>query len=103
MPARPGSKNWNDLKMLMAALTVATTLGLWNVFAQIDKQNTAQEVIELQESAPADVDNNAQPAFYGKILLGGQAPNQQVITVRTRSNRSGNAQQPAPVTQTRSS
>lgn len=100
MPAKPGSKNWDDLKMVMTALAAATTLGLWNLFATIDKPNTMQEIVKLS-APPAVVTNPTQPTFRGKILLGGQAPSQQIIVVQ--SSRSKNSQQPAPVTQTRSS
>lgn len=103
MPAKPGSKNWDDIKMVMATLAAATTLGLWNLFATIDKPNTMQEMVSLQ-TPPAVVANPTQPTFHGKILLGGQAPSQQVIVVQdSRSKNSQNPQQPAPVTQTRSS
>ena len=97
MPTKPGSRNWDDLKMLTATLAVATTLGLWNLFATVNKQSTSQKVAGVQNSVPSIVANTAQPALYGKVLLGGQAPSQTVIFLRSRSN------QPAPVTQTRSS
>jgi hypothetical protein len=93
----PTKRNWNDIKMLTATLAVATTLGLWNLFGTVNKQNTSQKVAGGQNSAPSIVENTAQPAFYKKVLLGGQAPSQTVIFLRSRSN------QPAPVTQTRSS
>lgn len=103
MPTKPGSKNWDDLKMVMATLAAATTLGLWNLFATIDKTTTIQEIVSLP-AQPAVVAAPTQPTFYGKILLGGQAPGQQIIVVQSsRSKNSQNSQQPAPVTQTRSS
>lgn len=100
MPAKPGSKNWDDLKMVMAALAAATTLGLWNLFATIDKPTTMQEIISLSPP-PMVAADPTQPTFRGKIILGGQAPSQQIIVVQ--SPRSKNSQQPAPVAQTRSS
>ena len=100
MPAKPGSKNWDDIKMVMVALAAATTLGLWNLLATIDKSNKMQETVSLPTPTTV-VANPAQPTFQGKILLGGQAPSQQIIVVQ--SSRSKNSQQPAPVTQTRSS
>lgn len=102
MPVKPGSKNRDDIKMLMAALAVTTTLGLWNLFASLDKPATTQDTVSLQSIPPAEAENATQQTFRGRILLGGQAPSQQVIVVR-RPNNSRNAQQPSPVTQTRSS
>jgi hypothetical protein len=93
----PAKRNWNDIKMLTATLAVASTLGLWNLFAMVNKQSTSQKVAGVQNSAPSIVENTAQPTSYGKVLLGGSAPRQTVIFLRSRSN------QPAPVTQTRSS
>lgn len=98
MPAKPASKNWDDIKVLMAALAVTITLGLWNLFATTDKLNITQKTVSLP---PTTAPLPTQPAFRGKILLGGQAPSQQTIVVP--SSRSQNAQQPAPVTRTRSS
>ncbi|MFT3895977.1 MAG: hypothetical protein QM730_30540 [Anaerolineales bacterium] len=102
MPAKPGSKNWDDIKMVMSALAIATTLGLWNLFATLDKPVTTQKTIELQPSSPAVVSSPTEPVFNGKILLGGQAPSQQIIVVQSSKN-SRNSQQSAPVTRTRSS
>jgi hypothetical protein len=104
MPAKPGSKNWGDIKMVMAALAAATTLGLWNLFATIDKTNATPHTVSLQNPPPAVAANPTQPTFSGKILLGGQAPSQQTIVVQgSRSKNSQNSQQPVPVTRTRSS
>jgi hypothetical protein len=104
MPAKPGSKNSDDLKMVMAALAVATTLGLWNLFATNDKKILTETTVNQQTPPPIETTSPTQPAFRGKILLGGQAPSQQIIVVqRPRTNNSQNSQQPAPVTQTRSS
>lgn len=99
MPAKPGSKNSDDLKMLMAALAVATTLGLWNLFATNDKLLLTETVSSQPTLPPIEIASPTQPSFQGKILLGGQAPSQQIIMVR----RPHNPQQPAPVTRTRSS
>jgi hypothetical protein len=93
----PTKRNWNDIKMLTAAVAVATTLGLWNLLATVNKQSTTQKVAVVQNSTPLIAANTVQPASYGKIFLGGQAPRQTVMFLRSRSNRL------APVAQTRSS
>ena len=102
MPVKPGSKNRDDIKMLMAALAVTTTLGLWNLFASLDTPATTQNTASLPSIPPVEAGNPTQQTFQGRILLGGQAPSQQVIVVQ-RPNNPRNAQRPSPVTQTRSS
>lgn len=99
MPAKPGSKNSDDLKMLMAALAVTTTLGLWNLFATNDKPVVTEIAADQPTLPPIEIASPTQPSFRGKILLGGQAPSQPIIVVQ----RPRNPQQPAPVTRTRSS
>ena len=101
MPAKPGSGNLVDIKMLMAALAISTTLGLWNLFATTDKPVTTQTTVDLQTSPAAAIESPVQPVFRGKILFGGQPPSQQTILVQRP--RPKNSQQPAPVTRTRSS
>jgi hypothetical protein len=104
MPAKPASKNRDDLKMLMAALAVTTTLGLWNLFATLEKPALTPKTVSLQSVPPAEAASPAQQTFQGKILLGGQAPSQQVIMVQSpRSKNPQGSQRPAPVTKTRSS
>jgi type II secretory pathway pseudopilin PulG len=125
MPAKPKRNNWDDVKILIAAVSVTATLGLWNVFAATDRQNAiakavneavnqanqqAQTVQQQQpaQNAPAATTANTpqqpqqtqqtaqQPQFSGKILLGGSAP--QPVIIR-RSNGGGGQ----PFTRTRSS
>ena len=103
MATKPASKSWDDIKMVMAALAVATTLGFWNLLSVADQQTTTPKTSNGQDPAPIVVENTAQPVFQGKILLGGQPPTQNFVVVRTRPGQSQNGQQPAPVTQTRSS
>ena len=103
MATKPVSKSWNDIKMVMAALAVATTLGLWNLLSIVDQQNTPPKTSNGQDPAPIVVENTTQPVFQGRILLGSRPPSQNVVIVRTRPRQSQNGQQPAPVTQTRSS
>lgn len=101
MPAKPGSKNSDDLKMLMAAIALATTLGLWNLFATNDKLAVTETAVDQPTLPAIEIASPTAPSFRGKILLGGQAPSQQIIVVRRPHSQ--NSQQPAPVTQTRSS
>ena len=43
MPAKPNSRNkWNDIQTAIATMAIATTLGMWNLFATPAKTVTAQ-------------------------------------------------------------
>jgi hypothetical protein len=101
-PTKPGAKNCDDIKLLFAALSMTATLGLWNVFAA----NNQQTVVQATEIQPVALSaSQPQPAMPGKILLGGQAPSQNIVTVQNNTGRasSNKARHPAPVATTRSS
>jgi hypothetical protein len=42
MPAKPNSRNWNDVQTAIATAAIVTTLGLWNLFATPAKAVIAQ-------------------------------------------------------------
>lgn len=103
-----GSRNWNDVQLVLAALAMTLTLGLWNIFAEPDLAH-AKENLEQQPSTPPAT---AIPSVAGtptrlppiKILLGGVAPQLKVVQQPSarRSGRSGGGGG-GPVTTTRSS
>lgn len=114
MATKPGPKNWDDIKMMLTALSITATLGFWNVFAAANEQNIVAKEVEQPASPTPGVTQepvaaSPTPMFTGKILLGGKAPSQVVITVQekvARNNRQPQQQpqqQPDPVTQTQSS
>jgi len=37
MPAKPNSRNWNDVQTAIATAAIVSTLGLWNMFATPSK------------------------------------------------------------------
>ena len=79
MPAKPNAKNWNDIKMVITAISVTATLGFWNLFAVNNpKTNTGQDALEPEiQQSNFGTTRHIQvptPVFTGKILLGGQAP-----------------------------
>ena len=108
MATKPGSKNWDDIKMMLTLISVTATLGLWNVFASSNKENSV--VKELEQPASPGITQtlfaaSPTPVFTGKILLGGKAPSPVVVTVQEKVSRNNQQaqQQPVPVTQTQSS
>lgn len=113
MATKPGPKNWDDIKMLFTTISITATLGFWNVFAATNEQNLVAKEVEQPVSPALDVapgvaalvTASPTPVFTGKILLGGKAPSQVVITVQEKVARNNQQpqQQPDPVTQTQSS
>jgi hypothetical protein len=102
---KPASRSWTDIQMVLAALSMALTLGLWNLFAEPDRVAADQKAqqqppdVPPSEAAPVlaapTVPTQAGPI---KILLGGVAP-QTVITVQQPRGGGGGG----PVPHTRSS
>jgi hypothetical protein len=109
MASKPGARNWNDVQLVLAALAMTLTLGLWNLFAGPDSaeaRKTAEQQPPMSPitEEPISVDGTPTPLPPIKILLGGVAPQLQVVQQpsarrASRSNGGGGG----PVTTTRSS
>lgn len=98
---KPASRSWTDIQMVLAALSMALTLGLWNLFAEPDRVAADQKAQQAPEVPPAGVTPTLAvpvPTQAGpiKILLGGIAP-QTVITVQ-QPRRGGGGGGPVPQT-----
>ncbi len=104
MAASSKSNHWDDVKMLIATVSVTLTLGLWHVFAAAANQQERAQISNIPPQ-PAVIDElfvkqaEPTPGFTGKILLGGVAPQPRVV-VRSGGGGGGGG---GPVTQTRSS
>ncbi len=90
------SKNWADVQLIFSSLAVALMLGLWGLFASRERVKAGAAGIVL---TPEPVVTAPQPMLLPgqKLLLGGSAPQPQVV-VRTTRRRGG-----SPVATTRSS
>jgi len=92
--AKPQKKTFDDVKMLIATLSITMTLVFWHLFSasaasaqeQVAVANVPQTGVSLD---PAASQENPTPAFTGKIMLGGQAPQQQVVVIQ-RAKPAGN-------------
>ena len=110
MPAKPNSRNWNDVQTAIAAVTVVTTLGLWNLFAQPSKTVTAQPA-DTVTPPPAEPPIAAEPTAIPKVkIMFTQVAPQPVIINQPQNNNNkknnnnkNNNNNSAPVTQTKSS
>lgn len=86
MAAKPNSRNWNDIQIVIAAVSMALTLGLWNVFAGPDRETALQRTqiqptqpIQPTQADPASTIAQPTPLGDGVLLLGGSAPQTTVI------------------------
>ncbi len=85
--ANKPSRNWNDIQVVIATVSMAVTLVFWNLFAGPDRAS-AEKRAQEQASIPPEpiVTENAPivivqptPLGDGKILFGGSAPQTQII------------------------
>jgi len=83
MPPKNKSRNWNDVQIAIATVSVAATLGLWNLFAEPPKIVTAQAadpVIppppteEPPTPVPVAAEPIATPQIQTKIMFTQVAP-----------------------------
>lgn len=86
MANKPASRNWNDIQVVIATISMALTLVFWNLFAGPDRVSAlkrAQEQAALQPSQPIQTTESVlvqpTPPGDGKILFGGSAPQTQII------------------------
>src|SRR5512143_997904 len=95
MANKPASRNWNDVQIALVAMSMAATLGLWNLFAEPDLVK-ARESAALEPVTPPPAEMPVVPVTAGaptalpstKILLGGAAPETVVVVqAPSRGNR----------------
>jgi hypothetical protein len=89
MANKPAPRNWNDVQIAIATVSMVFTLAFWNLFAGPDREvaaKRAQEQASQPPPQPANVTDPVQPAVQsttlqgnGPILLGGSAPQTNVV------------------------
>jgi hypothetical protein len=101
MANKPAPKKWIDIQLVIATISMASTLVFWNMFAGPDREAAAKRAQEQAVAIPPQPTVTAQPIVAaqsivtaqptplgdGKILFGGSAPQTKII-VQT-SNRNG--------------
>jgi hypothetical protein len=111
MPAKPNTRNWNDVQTAIAAVAIVGTLGLWNVFAApVEKASAAGDdpVVPPTEPPVAETPIAVMPQV--KIMFTQAAPQTIVVQQpqeqqkkKKKNNNNGNNNGGGSVTQTRSS
>ena len=105
MAKKPGARSWSDVQMVLAAAAMTLTLGLWNVFANRDLASAKENEDQLTAAPTAEitaVDGSPTPLPQVKIMLGGVAPQLQVVQ-QPSASRGGRNTGGGSVTRTRSS
>jgi hypothetical protein len=90
------SRNWNDIQIVIATISMALTLGLWNLFAGPDrasalKRAQTQPTQQPIGQSPAPIITPPTPTLLGDgvLLLGGSAP-QTTVIIQGGGNGGGN-------------
>ncbi len=113
--APKSKRSWFDVQMAIMTISMASVLGLWNLFAGPDRETALRKAAEAQASQPEPVEapptfepavvvTTAVPPKPGeKILLGGTEPQTKVIIQNNRGGGGGGGGGGGTVTSTRSS
>ena len=101
MPPKP-KRSWFDVQMTIMTISMASALGLWNLFAGPDRETALRKAAEAQASQPEPVELpptpesptlNANfvplPEPGEKIMLGGTAPQTKVVIQTKRGGGGG--------------
>ena len=93
MANKSAPRNWNDIQVVIATISMAVTLAFWNLFAGPDRVSALKRAQEQAEIPPQPAVTDAPivvvqptPLGDGEILFGGNAPQTQVIV---RNNGGG--------------
>src|SRR5690348_14199176 len=98
MGNKPISRSWNDMQIVIATISMALTLGLWNLFAGPDRETAlkrTQQPAQAQPTQPtgpfpAPIIGQPTPLGDTVLLLGGNAPQTTVIVQSGGGNGSRN-------------
>jgi hypothetical protein len=106
-------RSWFDVQMVLMTISMVSVLGLWNLFAGPDREAALRKAAEAQANQPEPVEPPSNldspviasadppseaPALSSaiplpepgeKIMLGGAAPQTQVIIQAKRKNNGG--------------
>lgn len=88
--AKPSKNNFEDIKMLIATLSITMTFVFWHLFSSSASAQEQVAVANIPQASlgvePVTTTNQTAtaPGFTGKILLGGQAPQPHVVIQRAK-------------------
>lgn len=95
-------RSWFDIQMTIMTISMASALGLWNLFAGPDREAALRKAAEIQASQPEPAGLSPTPEVPmrnastvplpqpgEKIMLGGTAPQTKVVIQTRRSGGGG--------------
>lgn len=90
---KPAPKNWNDVQVAIATVSMVATFAYWNMFAGPDRASAlerakGQTMPDPLPSADAFIAATVTPQV-GKVYFGGAEPQQIVVVVQRRDNGGG--------------
>ena len=97
MANKPAPRNWNDIQVAIATISMAVTLAFWNMFAGPDRESAVKRAQEQAAVLPQQPAVAAAPIVMapptalanGKILFGGKAPRTQIIVQQSGGGGGG--------------
>ena len=93
MPPKPNARNWNDVQTAIATVAITTTLGMWNLFAEPVKAETAQaeeqEPVAPPTESPNELPVAAEPTLMPqvKIMFTSVAPQTTTVAQQTQEKK----------------
>jgi hypothetical protein len=90
MPAKPNSRNWNDVQTAIATAAIVSTLGLWNMFATPSKTETVKSSEPLLPPAtepPVEAEAASIPTAMPQVkIMFTQDPAQTTVLPPAQNN-----------------
>ena len=91
MPAKPNTRNWNDVQTAIATVAIVATLGLWNLFATPSKAEAAavdEPTVPPTEPPVTEIPAAVMPQV--KIMFTPVAPQQTDVVQQTQEKKKKN-------------
>ena len=88
MPPKPNTRNWSDVQTAIAAVSIVTTLGLWNLFSTPAKVEAAKAVEPVIPPTEPPVEQQAPGVIpQVKIMFTQVAPQQTTAAQPTQQEK----------------
>ena len=111
MPAKPNTRDWNDVQTAITTVAIVATLGMWNLFAEPAKTVTAQ--VKEPAGPPAEPPVTLEPAPMPQVkimftqtvpqTITAQQPQNEKKKKKKKNNNNAGGSGSVSVTQTQSS
>ena len=86
MATKPKRK-WTDVQLAIMTLSMASVLGLWNLFAGPDRESAAKKVAEAQSAPPEPVEAPSVPESPPIRIVAAHSPNACIAPIISMTGR----------------